>query len=79
MVVPLNEPAAGRAAAVLAKRKVEAGAAEAAAQSGQAIRQARGAGDMPAGGCGARHGGGAMADQQAQAGDAGADALALAI
>ena len=55
MMVPLDKPAAGRTAAVLAKRKVEARAAEAAASPGQAIGQARRAGDAPARGGRARH------------------------
>src|ERR1041385_7920057 len=85
MVVPLDDPPAGGSAPVLAKRKVETGAAEAAHKTAEPIGQARRRGGFPACGRrvdfpawrrGARLDGGAVTDQKAKAGDAAAHAIA---
>src|SRR5437762_11488885 len=80
MMVPLDDPPAGWPAPVLAKRKVEARAAktanEPANQIAEMVGQARRRGNLPARRRGARPGGHAMADQQAEAGHPVADAVA---
>ena len=71
-MIPLDDPTAGRSAPVLAKRKVETRAADAAIGVGLAQRRR----DLPAGRRGARHVGDLVADQQAEAGVLRADAFA---
>ena len=73
MMIPLDDPTAGRSAPVLAKRKVETRAADAAIGVGLAQRRRRSpSGSPPRSAC--RRG--AVADQQAEAGVPRADAFA---
>src|SRR4051794_30991486 len=72
MMIPLDDPPAGRSAPVLAKRKVETRAADAAIGVGLAQRRR----NLPAGRRSARHIGDLVADQKAEAGVLRADAFA---
>src|SRR4029079_11392613 len=72
MMIPLDDPTAGRAASVLAKRKLEAAAPDPAIGVGLAQRRS----DLPAGRGRARHQCGAVANEQAEARTLCADAFA---
>src|SRR4249920_96448 len=72
MMIPLDDPTAGRSAPVLAKRKLETRAADAAIGVGLAQRRR----NLPAGRRRARHVGDLVTDQQTEAGVLRADAFA---
>src|ERR1051326_1245954 len=72
MMIPLDDPTAGRTAPVLAKRKLETRAADAAIGVGLAQRRR----DLPAGRCRAWHVSNFVTDQKAEAGVLSADAFA---
>src|SRR6185295_7366762 len=62
MMVPLDDPTAGRSAPVLAERKVETRAAQAAAEAAIGVGLAQGRRNHPAGRRRARHGGDFVTD-----------------